>query len=272
MSCLSASTLSHMMRTLEARMGVRLFNRTTRSVSTTEAGERLLVRLQPVLHDLDRALDEVGNLNNALTGRLRINASDQAVKILLKSVVPSFLARYPGVALDLVSDGRLVDIVEEGFDTGIRLGEFLEQDMIAVRLGGYIRFITVAAPDYLARKGTPQIPDQLKDHDCIRIRMPSGKHYRWEFEKAGQELVVDVPGALTLGDVDLMVTAAARGLGIAYVPDTAARDRLDGGALVTVLEDWCPAIPGLYLYYPGHRHVPMALRAFIDIIKEQDAG
>jgi DNA-binding transcriptional LysR family regulator len=265
---LSPSTLSHMMRALEARMGVRLLHRTTRSVATTEAGERLVTRLQPVLRDLDLALDEVEDFRVRPGGTLRINANDSAARLLLRSVVPQFLARYPEMSLDLVTEGRLVDIVAEGFDAGVRLGEAVPQDMIAVRLGGEVRFIAVASPAYLAGRRAPQTPDDLKHHACIRIRMPSGKLYRWEFEQHGQELTVEVPGALTLDNIDLMVDAAADGLGIAYVPDRSAQADLDAGRLVTVLNDWCPPIPGLYLYYPGHRLVPPGLRAFITVLKD----
>jgi DNA-binding transcriptional LysR family regulator len=265
---LSPSTLSHMMRALEARMGVRLLHRTTRSVATTEAGERLVTRLQPVLRDLDLALDEVEDFRVRPGGTLRINANDSAARLLLRSVIPQFLARYPEMSLDLVTEGRLVDIVAEGFDAGVRLGEAVPQDMIAVCLGGEVRFIAVASPAYLAARPAPRTPDDLKDHACIRIRMPSGKLYRWEFEQHGQELTVEVPGALTLDNIDLMVDAAADGLGIAYVPDRSAQADLDAGRLVVVLDDWCPPIPGLYLYYPGHRLVPPGLRAFITVLKD----
>lgn len=265
---LSPSTLSHMMRTLEQNMGVRLLHRTTRSVSPTEAGERLVSRLEPLLRDLDLALDEVNDFRNRPTGTLRINASEQAVRLLMKSVIPIFLSRHPEMALDLVSEGRLVDIVASGFDAGIRLGEALPQDMIAVRLGGEIRFVAVASPAYLRAHPAPRTPDDLNEHTCIRIRMPSGKPYRWEFEKYGQQLTVDVPGPLTLDHIGLMNEAAIDGMGIAYVPDSSARAYLESGELVTVLDDWCPAIPGLFLYYPAGRHVPAGLRAFIDVLKE----
>jgi DNA-binding transcriptional LysR family regulator len=265
---LAPSTLSHMMRTLEATLGVRLLHRTTRSVSATEAGERFLAQLQPALRDLDLALTAIEPFRGRPSGTLRINSNETAARLLLRWVVPTFLARYPEMALDLVTDGRLIDIVADGFDAGVRLGESVPQDMIAIRVGGEGRFLAVASPAYLTGRDPPNVPDDLKAHDCIRIRMPSGKLYRWEFERHGQQLTVDVPGALTLDHVGLMVEAAVDGLGIAYVPDRAARPDLDRGALVAVLEDWCPWIPGLFLYYPGHRHVPPGLRAFIDLLKE----
>lgn len=265
---LAPSTLSHMIRTLEANMGVRLLHRTTRSVSPTEAGERLVARLQPVLRDLDLALEEVEDFRSRPSGTLRINTSEIAARLLLASIVPTFLARYPEMSLDLVTEGRLIDIVAEGFDAGIRLGEAVPQDMVAVRFGGPTRFVTVASPSYLAGRGCPQTPDDLQDHACIRFRLPSGKLFHWEFGKHGQELAVDVPGALTLDHMELMTEAATQGLGIAYVSARTAQPYIEREELVTVLDDWCPWIPGLFLYYPGHRHVPPGLRAFIDMLKE----
>lgn len=265
---LSPSTLSHMMRTLEANIGVRLLHRTTRSVSPTEAGARLAARLQPVLRDLDLALEEVDAFRGRPSGTLRINSSEIAARLLLRSIVPTFLARYPEMALDLVTEGRLIDIVTEGFDAGIRLGESVPRDMIAVPFGGETSFLAVAAPAYLAGRAPLATPDDLKDHTCIRLRLPSGKLYRWEFEKHGQELAVDVRGALTLDHPELMAQAAERGLGVAYLSDRVAAPYLARGTLVAVLDDWRPRIPGLCLYYPGHRHVPPGLRAFIAVLKE----
>jgi len=261
------STLSHMMRTLEASMGVRLLHRTTRSVSATEAGERLVARLQPVLRDLDLALAEVDDFRDRPSGTLRINTSEIAARLLLQQVVPTFLTRHPQMKLDLVTEGRLVDIVADGYDAGIRLGEAIPQDMIGVRFGGPVRFVAVASPNYLASRKKPKTPDDLKQHECIRFRLASGKMFRWEFAKRAQEITVDVPGALTLDHVELMAEAAAKGLGIAYVSAHSATPWIERGALVTVLDDWCPSIPGLFLYYPGHRHVPPGLKAFIEVLK-----
>ena len=264
---LSPSTLSHMMRSLEARMGVRLLHRTTRSVSPTAAGARLLDRLGPVLHDFDLAVAEARGAGGKPAGLLRINANEAAARLLLGEVVPTFLRCFPGMTLDLVTDGRLVDIVAEGFDAGVRLGEAVPKDMVAVRFGGEIRFVAVASPAYLAGHPPPVTPDDLRDHSCIRVRLPSGKPFRWEFARHGQEVSLDVQGALTLNHAELMAEAAIAGLGIAYVPDRTARPHLDSGALLAVLDDWCPSIPGLFLYYPGHRHVPAGLRAFLDVLK-----
>jgi DNA-binding transcriptional LysR family regulator len=220
------------------------------------------------LQDLDAALDTLADVRGGPGGTLRINANKGAARLLLRKAVPAFLARYPEVELDLVSEGRLVDIVEQGFDAGVRLGQAVPQDMVAIKIDGDMRFLAVASPAYLAGRSPPDTPDDLRNHRCIRQRLPSGKRYRWEFSKHGEEMSIDVPGALTLDDNDLMVEAAANGQGIAYVPESFARKLLDSGQLVTVLEEWCPWIPGLTLYYPGHRHVPSALRAFVDVLKE----
>jgi DNA-binding transcriptional LysR family regulator len=266
---LSPSTLSHVIRTLEANMGVRLLNRTTRSVSPTEAGERLAARMAPVVRDFDMALEEVDAFRGRPSGMLRINTSEIAARVLLHSAVPTFLERYPEMSLDLVTEGRFVDIVAEGFDAGVRLGEAVPQDMVAVRFDDDTRFVAVASDDYLRGRSLPKTPDDLKDHTCIRFRLSSGKLFRWEFEKNGQEMVVDVAGPLILDHLALMTEAATQGMGIAYVSERSAKPFIDSGQLVYVLEDWCPWIPGLFLYYPGHRHVPPGLRAFIDVLKEK---
>lgn len=265
---LARPSLSHTIRGLEDSLGVRLFHRTTRSVSLTEAGKRLLDRLDPLMHDLDLALEEVTGEQGHLQGQLRINGNDASIKLLLRTAVPEFMARYPGVELDLVAEGRLVDVVEQGFDAGIRLGEAVPKDMVAVPLGPDIRFLAVASPRYLTEHPAPEVPDALSQHQCIRQRLPSGKRYRWEFSKRGQVVEIDVPGTLTLDSNPLMVEAAINGLGIAYVPEPYARAALNDGRLVSVLEDWCPRIPGLSLYFPDNRHVPASLRAFIDTIRE----
>lgn len=265
---ISRSALSHTLSGLERTLGVRLLNRTTRSVSTTEVGARLLERLLPVLGDLDRALDGLADERAGPSGTLRLNANRGGARRLLSGAIPRFLALYPDVELDLVCEGRLVEIVEEGFDAGVRLLEAVPQDMVAIPVGGDVRFVVIASPAYLERHPAPVTPDALKQHSCIRQRLPSGKRYRWEFSRHGESLAVDVPGTLTLDDSELMVEATVGGLGIAYVPDSFARHHLESGRLRTVLDDWCPAFPGLALYYPRHRYIPAALRAFVDVLKE----
>ena len=262
------SSLSHAVRALERDLGVRLVHRTTRSVSPTEAGERLIARLGPALRELDGALAEVDGFRDGASGTVRINAPEAAARLLVRELIPVLLARHPGLSVDLVTEGRFVDIVAEGFDAGVRLGEAVAQDMVSVRFGGALRFLAVASPAYLKRAGTPAIPDDLSAHACIRHRLPGGRLYRREFDRHGQELRIDVPGRLTLGSNELMAEAAANGLGIAYVSDRVAQPYLDAHRLVAVLLDWCPEIPGLFLYYPGHRQVPAGLRAFIDTLKE----
>lgn len=264
----SRSSLSHALKGLERRMGVRLLHRTTRSVATTEAGEQLLQRLLPLLRGLDDALDAVRHGRDELVGTLRINANKGGARWLLAHAVPVFQQRHPRVALDLVAEGRLVDIVEEGFDAGVRLAESVPKDMVAVPFGGDVRFVAVASPAYVEAFGAPAAPADLASHRCIRQRLPSGKRYRWEFERGAQRIALDVPGTLSLDDSELMVEAAAGGLGIAFVPDAFARAALDAGALVRVLDDWTPASAGLCLYYAGHRHMPATLRAFVAVVRE----
>ena len=264
----SRSALSHTVIGLERRLGVRLFNRTTRSVALTEAGAGLLERLTPVLRELDAALDGVAAARGEPGGTLRISAGRGPARLLLARAVPAFLRRYPRVEVDLVSDGRLVDIVAEGFDAGVRLYEAIPQDMVAVRFGGDVRFVAVASARYLEGRAGLETPDDLMGHRCIRQRLPSGRRYRWEFSRHGEEIVVDPPGMLTLDDNELMVEAAADGLGIAYVPESFARTALASGRLVAVLADWCPPFAGLALYYPANRYVPAALRAFIEVVRE----
>ncbi|MFF7708689.1 LysR substrate-binding domain-containing protein [Pseudomonas sp. NPDC007930] len=264
---LSRSALSHAVSGLEARLGVQLLHRTTRSVALTEAGERLLAQLYPLLGELERVLHQAGGDGGPLRGRLRINGSEGALRYLLQHLVPAFMARYPGVELDLAAEGRLVDIVAQGFDAGVRLGEALPKDMVAIPLGPELRFIAVAAPAYLRAYPAPRVPDDLAGHRCIRQRLPSGKRYRWEFSQHGQALAVDVPGGLTLDNTQLMTEAAAAGLGIAYVPQPYAEAALARGQLQQVLADWCPPGPGLHLYFPAQRHMPAPLRAFVDLVK-----
>lgn len=263
----SPSTLSHAMRSLEQQLDVRLLNRSTRSVSPTEAGQRFADRLRPALLAVDHALEDVGDFGKRPSGTLRVSAGASAARVLLARIVPEFRRAYPDITLDLVAEGALVDIVDQGFDAGIRLHEAVPQDMIAVPLGGEMRFLAVASPGYLEERAVPRSPDDLAHHQCIRFRLRSGRIFRWEFEKRGEEVAIDAPGNLILDSHGLMIEAAVASMGIAYVPESVARRHLDNGSVVTVLEDWCPYLPGLQLYYPGHRHVPPALRAFVDTIR-----
>lgn len=264
----SPSTLSHTIRALETRLGVRLLHRTTRSVAMTEAGQALLSRVQPLVKELDAALGDIDNFRSQPSGTLRINSNLSGARLLLQLAVPTFLARYPQMRLDLVTEGRLVDIVAEGFDAGIRLAESVPQDMVAVAFGGTSRFVAVAAPRYLKKHGVPKAPLDLLQHSCIRQRMRNGRIYHWELERRGHSVNVDVPGQLTLDEDRLMIDVAIEGVGIAFVPERAASDAIASRKLSIVLDDWCPRFPGLCLYYPGHRQVPAGLRAFVDVLKE----
>ena len=266
------STLSHAMRALEERMGVRLLNRTTRSVSPTEAGFQLLGRLQPALAALDDALDSVAGFRGNVAGTVRINAPRLAAALLVRDVLPQMSERFPDVTVDLVVEGRLIDIVSGGFDAGVRLAGSVPRDMITVLLTGPLRFMCVASPAYLDRAGIPKTPDDLKRHRCIGHRLPGGKLYRWEFARAGQALTIDAAGPVVLDDEDLMVEAAVKGLGIAYVLSTAAAPALKAKQLREVLAAWMQVAEGVAVYYPGHRKVPPALRAFLDVVREVGRG
>lgn len=261
------STLSHAMRALEERMGVRLLNRTTRSVSPTEAGFELLGRLQPALTTLDEALDSVATFRGSVAGTVRINAPRLGAVLLMRDILPVMAERFPDVTVDLVVEGKLIDIVAAGFDAGVRLVDSIPMDMIAVPFAGAVSFVCVASSAYLERFGEPGTPDELTAHRCIGHRVPGGKLYRWEFERAGQMLAIDTSGPLILDDEELMVDAAIKGLGIAYVASPAAEAALAEGHLRQVLASWTPASERVAIYYPGHRAVPPALRAFIDAVK-----
>ncbi|MGP5307444.1 LysR family transcriptional regulator [Vreelandella alkaliphila] len=261
------SAISHSVKSLEQRLGVRLFHRTTRSVSLTDAGERLATKLRPAMSSITDALHEVEDCRDAPSGTVRINASDAAVRMILRPLLARFLRYYPQVHLDIVTDGKLGDIVAEGFDAGIRLAEAVPQDMIAVRLVESVRFAAVASPEYLASRGRPTVPQDLYQHDCIRFRFDSGAIYRWEFSRNGVAETIDVTGPLTLTDQILMVDSAIDGIGIAFVPDFLVTDALRGGHLERVLEEWCPPFPGVCLYYPSRHYVSAGLRALIKTLK-----
>jgi len=255
------------MRGLEDQLGVRLLNRTTRSVSPTEAGVTLLSRLHGVLSSLDDALDATAAFRGSVAGRVRVNAPRVTAAALVRDVLPIMAERFPDVKVDLVAEGRLIDIVSGGFDAGVRLMGSIPKDMIAVPFGKPVDFVCVASPDYLERAGEPSSPDDLKYHRCIGHRLPSGKLYHWEFQRAGQEVTIETDGAVVLDDEDLMVEAAVRGLGIAYVANWAAQSAVAKGQVRTVLSSWMHEPERVAVYYPGHRAVPPALRAFLDVVK-----
>lgn len=258
------SALSHSLRLIEERLGVRLFNRTTRSVALTEAGGRLYGRVSPAFRDIDDAIDELNSFRDRPFGTLRLNVPRICARIVLMPLLSRFIVAYPDIRVELVVDDALVDIVAEGFDAGIRFGESIAADMITVPIGPRHAFAVVGSPDYIARHGTPADPRDLSRFPCIRLRFAHGAIYAWEFERGGIEVNVEVDGPLTLSEQDLMLDAALDGAGLAYLFEGQVRAHLDSGALMRVLEDWCPYYPGFYLYYPSRRQMPSPLRAFID--------
>lgn len=264
----STSALSHSVAALEARMGVRLFNRTTRSVSLSEIGAEFVRTVTPALSTIRMALEQAGNSQAAPSGTLRLNTSAGAAKQVMPLLL-EYMQRYPQMKVDIVTEGRLVDIVAQGFDAGIRLGDSVAQDMIAVDISRPQRFAVLGSPAYFAGRPAPLSPLDLGVHECIRSRMPSGAIYRWEFERHGEAIAVDVQGALTLDNPTLMLEAARAGMGLTYLTEWNAAMDLAEGTLVRVLEEWTPSYDKLRLYYPGRRHVPAGLRALIELIKEK---
>jgi DNA-binding transcriptional LysR family regulator len=267
----SPSALSHSLRGLEERLGVRLLNRTTRSVTPSEAGQRLLARLAPALRDIGDALEDINDFRDTPAGTLRLNVPRSAAHTLLAPLISKYLAAYPQMQVEVAVDDGLIDIVAGGFDAGVRFGESLQGDMVAVPLGPRQRLAVVASRAYLKSRGTPQTPHDLARHNCIRHRFPSGRYYHWEFERAGVAVQVDVQGSLTLGEQELMLRAAEEGVGIACTFEALAQPRLKARKLARVLEDWCPPMPGYYLYYPSRRQMPAGLRAFVEMARQVPA-
>lgn len=266
----TASALSHRMRLLEARMGVRLLNRTTRSVAPTEAGDRLFSSLRPAIDEVTAALVTLNADRAKPAGRVRVTAHRSAAFGLVLPRLAGFAETYPEITVELVVDDGLVDIVRSGFDAGIRRLPSLEQDMVSVRLDDGVRIAMVASPDYLNAAGVPMIPSDLQRHRCLNYRLPTaGSIYRWTFERGGQTTTMDVPGGFVTNDIDMLCEGALAGLGIACVIESQAAPYLASGALIRVLDDWSPLLPSNYLYYAGHRNLPPALRVFIDAMKTE---
>ncbi len=267
----SASGLSEAVRRLEAQLGVRLLNRTTRSVVPTEAGERLLERLGPALTEVEEALDVVNGFRDRPAGALRLNVPVSAARLVLPGIVPPFLAAYPDIRLEVITEESFVDVLAAGCDAGIRYDDRLEQDMIAVPIGPRVqRFAAAASRAYLDHHGRPEHPGALLGHACLRGRFPSGSMAAWEFERDGEVVRVDPTGPLIVragGATDLAVDAAIAGTGIVYLFEDWLRPHLASGALEAVLEPWWQRFPGPFLYYPGRRLLPAPLRAFVDFIK-----
>jgi DNA-binding transcriptional LysR family regulator len=271
---LSRSALSQTIRQLESRLGVRLLNRTTRSVSPTEPGHRLHQRMAPVLREMDDAVAEAAGSGTRAAGTLRINSLGMAAKKLIAPRLGRFARAHPEVTLDLVIDDGLSDIAAEGFDAGIRVGGRLQKDMVAVRLTPDIELLAVASPEYLAQHGEPKTPADLERHACINWRFPgSGRIAGWEFSKKGKRTEFFGEGRLIANHQDIVVAAAVQGLGITYAyNDDGIAEALRDGRLHRVLADWSPTVPGLFLYYSSRRYMLPALRAFIDCLLDRDLG
>ncbi|KQU08151.1 LysR family transcriptional regulator [Rhizobium sp. Leaf453] len=264
----SQSTISHTIKKLEARMGLRLLTRTTRSVVPTEAGERLIRSLAPRIEELETEIDELMEIRDKPTGSVRITLSDHALESVVWPKLRSILKQYPDIKVELNSDNGFRNIVEEKFDAGVRLGESLDKDMIAVRIGPDWRLVAVASPDYLAKRAAPETPRDLVGHDCINHRQArAGGLYVWEFEKDSGEVRVRVDGQLTFNTSYAMIDAAVSGYGIAYVPESLVGDELASGELVQVLDDWSPMFPGYYLYYPSRRQNSPAFRVIVEALR-----
>ena len=264
----SNSMLSYTIKRLEQRLGIVLLRRTSRSVATTEAGEQLLQTLEPALKAIDDTLTRLGHARDSVSGTLRITATRQAYEAAIRPVLPQFCSAYPEATVEVIVDFRFRDIITDGFDAGIRLGEKLQQDMVALRVGPELRMAVVASPDYLARHPAPRTPEDLSQHRCINYRMETAQTlYAWEFEQDGRALKVSVDGPLTFNDPDMMLDAATEGLGVAYVLEHEAAELLKSGRLLRLLEDWTAPFPGFFLYYPSRKQVSPVLSAFLKVLR-----
>ncbi|EJC73520.1 LysR family transcriptional regulator [Rhizobium hidalgonense] len=264
----SQSALSHTIRGLEERLGLRLLTRTTRSVSPTEAGQRLLLTIGPRLDEIETELAALSAFREKPAGTIRINAGEHAADAILWPALEKLLPDYPDIQVEIIVDYGLTDIVAERYDAGVRLGEQVAKDMIAVRIGPDMRMAVVGAPAYFEGRPKPQTPQDLTEHNCINLRLPTyGSVYAWEFERDGHELKVRVEGQVTFNNIALRQNAALAGVGLAYLPEDAVQTHLADGRLVRVLEDWCPPFPGYHLYYPSRRHASAAFALVVDALR-----
>lgn len=268
---MSATALSSAIGKLEAALGVRLFNRTTRSVSLSDAGRLFVESVGPALQDIHGAMEAVRSRQEVPSGTLRINAFAEAAREILSLLVLEYLRRHPRVHVDLVTEGRLVDIVAEGFDVGVRVAGLVPSDMIAVSLGRPHRYAVVGSPGYFRKRPKPLVPPDLLSHSCIRVRLPNGALFRWQFEKAGQTAQIDVTGRITLDEVNLARTAVLEGVGLGYFMEQSILADVEKRRMIRVLDDWTPPFPGLCLYYPGRRNPSAALKAFVGLAREFSA-
>lgn len=268
----STTTLSNAIGKLERQLGVRLFNRTTRSVSLTDAGRNFVDKVGPALQEIHDAMEAARSQQETPSGVLRINSFATAAREVLSPLLLQFLRRYPQVHIDLVTEGRLVDIVAEGFDLGIRSADLVPSDMIAVPLGRYRRYAVVASRSYLEKHGRPQAPPDLLAHSCVRVRLPNGALYRWQFQKDGSPLQIDVDGPITLDEASLARIAVLEDVGIGFFMEADVLEDVAAGRLVRILEDWTPPLAPLCLYYPSRRNPSAAFKALVDFARASAAS
>ena len=265
---MSTTALSNAVGKLERQIGVRLLNRTTRSVSLTDAGRTFVGQIRPAIESIHDAMNTARSQQETPSGTLRINSFATAAREILSPLVLEFLRRYPQVHIDLVTEGRLVDVVAEGFDLGIRTAELVPSDTIAIPLGAARRFSVVASPAYIENRKMPRTPHDLLAHSCIRVRLPNGALYRWHFEKKGESLQIDVQGPITLDEATLSRMAVLDGVGIGFFMEADVRDDIASGRLVEMLQDWTPPLAPLCLYYPSRRNPSAAFKAFTDLARQ----
>jgi DNA-binding transcriptional LysR family regulator len=264
----TASALSHSLKGLETRIGVRLINRTSRSVTLTAAGEDFHAALTAPFDAIETAVEGLNRYRDEPAGRISLNVMEQASSLLLALVLPVFVERYPGIAIDVAITNHLVDVVAQGADAGIRWGGTVPEDMVAQRLSSDIRWVVVGSPGYLDRHGVPTHPRDLSEHRCLRLRLGDESIYHWEFEKDGEEIAIDVPGAITLDQTQFALDLAAAGTALAYLPEPSVKSLVERGGLCPVLAEWASMGPGFHIYYPGRRQLPTGLRLLIDLIRE----
>jgi len=264
----SASALSHALKGLESRLGVRLLNRTTKSVTLTTAGEALIEAIGQPLEAIDEALETLNRFRDTPSGRIRINAAVEAANLLLAPILPGFMDRYPDVELDIVASNRLVDVTDAGFDAGIRYGGTVPEDMVARRLSADIRWVIAASPDYLERNGSPSHPDDLLNHRCISNRLGDDRVYRWELERDGEALQITVPTSVTVDQAETGLVAVLGGAGLMYFPEPLVAPYVNAGRLRLVLTEWAPLAEGFHIYYSSRRQLPTGLKLLLEYIRE----
>ena len=265
---LTPSTVSHLVRSLEERLKTRLLNRTTRSVSLTEPGQKLFGQLNSILNNLTQAVDELDTDDKQPNGTIRISVNEIAAPILLDKLGKEFQETFPNVHVELIVDNRLIDTVAEGFDAGIRLRDTVPQDMVAVPVIKDFRFVVAAATTYIEKHGLPTQPSDLLEHNCIGFRFQSGRLYEWEFKRKDKRMVIDVKGTMTTNNPGLIMKAVKNGVGIGHIAEPLIKKEVESKELTVLLDDWNPGWPGLYLYFPRNRHMPSGLRAVIDTLRD----